>query len=106
VVLAPSAVACSGDGRCHRIDAADSDIFKCNDHEAAPDSRAFEVEERERGSLCELSFAATDGFLKKAANNPRIGGNWLARQGRIGIDFAGEPLLGCAKCVAHEFPKI
>jgi hypothetical protein len=106
VFLAPSVVACSSDGRCQGIDAADSDIFKCNDHEAAPDGRASVFEQSESGAPRDLSFAAADRFLKKATDDPWISCNRLARQRRFGIDFAGEPLPGCAKCVAHEFPKI
>jgi hypothetical protein len=102
VALAPSAVACSSDGPCQSIDAADSDIFKCNDHEAAPDSRAFEVEERERGTLCDFHLAAADRFLQQAADDPRIGRDSFTLKEQIGIDFSGKPLLGPVKCVVHD----
>jgi hypothetical protein len=59
-------------------------------------------EQSESGTPRDLSFAAAVRFLKKAADDPRIGGNRFARQGRMGIDLAGEPVLGCAKCVAHD----
>jgi hypothetical protein len=40
-------------------------------------------------------------FLQQAANDPRIGGDRLFRQG-VGIDLAGQPLLGFAKYIAHD----
>jgi hypothetical protein len=49
-----------------------------------------------------LSLAATDRFLQQAADDPPIGGDKSGRGYRIGIDLAGEALLGLAKCIAHD----
>jgi hypothetical protein len=61
----------------------------------------------ERGSTpCSLCLAASDGFLQEAANDPWISGDRLFRQGRVGIDLAGQPLLGFAKYIAHDILEI
>jgi hypothetical protein len=59
-------------------------------------------EQSESGTPRDLSFAAADRFLKKAADYPRIGGNRFARQGRMGIDLAGEPPFGFTENIAHD----
>jgi hypothetical protein len=102
VALSPSAVACSGDGCCQGIYTADANVFKGDDHEPPPDRCAFEFEERQRGTLRDIGLAAANGFLKQTADDPWISGDRLFCQGRVGIDLAGEPVLGCAKCVAHD----
>jgi hypothetical protein len=40
--------------------------------------------------------------VQQAADDPRIGRDWLALNEQIGIDFAGEPLLRHVKCVVHD----
>src|SRR5262245_61616002 len=91
---------------CHncryRIDVRNTNVLKHDYHEAAPDGCAIELHKGECGILRNLGLAATDGFLKQAADDPRISGDQSARGYRIGIDLAGEPLLGLAKCIAHD----
>jgi hypothetical protein len=72
VLFPPSAVGCTSDGCCQGIDAADSDIFKGDDHEAVPDRRPLEFEKNESGAPAIRISPRRIDFSQEAANDSRI----------------------------------
>lgn len=62
--LAPSSVAPCRNGHNNDIGATGTNVLKGNDHQTLPDRRAAPLQQRQRGALGDLGFAAADGFLQ------------------------------------------
>jgi len=105
VLFAPSAVAANGDGRRQRIYVPDPNVLKGDNDQAPPNGCPLEFTKCEGRPPSEFYFAAADGFLQQATDNPRIGRDWFGLDEQIGISVAGEPLLRPVKCVVHDVPE-